>query len=425
MLDIKEIRKDAAAVEARLKGRDPTISLKHVATLDERLREVTHEVEELKAARNQMSKQIGDLKRKGEDTASIMDEVATFGERIKVLDHERKTMEEELHTGLAALPNLPDEDLKISERPEDNVEVHAFGSRPSFAFEPKNHVELNERLGLFDFKRGAKISGTGWPVYRGMGARLEWALLQYMVAIQVKNGFDQWMVPHCVRPETMYGVGQFPKFADQVYRVEDNEHPLYLIPTSEAAICGLFGDEILPAEELPMKLFSYTPCFRKEGVAAGAQERGLIRVHQFNKVEMFCFVRPEESDAVFEQMVASADEVVEGLGLHYRNMLLVTGDIGFQAARTIDVEVWLPGQGRYYEVSSVSNCRDFQARRAQIRFREAGGKPELVHTLNGSGTATARLMVALLENNQQEDGSVVVPEVLRPYLDGVDRLYPA
>ncbi len=424
MLDIKEIRKDAAAVEKRLQRRDPTISLKQIVSGDKRLREVTHEVEALKADRNQMSKQIGEMKRKGEDTGSVMAEVATFGERIRVLDGERKALEEQVHGLMASLPNLPDDDVKVSESPGDNVEVKRFGEKRQFGFAPKNHVELNEKLDLFDFQRGAKLSGTGWPVYRGMGARLEWALLQYMVSVQIKNGFEQWMVPLCVRPDAMYGAGQFPKFADQVYKIEDEENPLYLVPTAEVALNGLFLDEIFGADELPKRLFAYTPCFRKEGVAAGSQERGLIRVHQFNKVEMFCFAKPEESDAIFEMMMGTACEVLERLGLHHRNMLLVTGDMGFQAARTVDVEVWLPGQERYYEVSSVSNCRDFQSRRSQIRYRETGGKPELLHTLNGSGLATSRLMVGLLENNQQEDGSVVVPEVLRPYLDGIDRLTP-
>ena len=283
-------------------------------------------------------------------------------------------------------------------------------------------MELNEQLGLFDFKRGAKISGSGWPVYRDMGARLEWALLNYMIDIHLENGFQMCMPPHLVRPEIMFGSGQLPKFEKQLFKISDEDYQLYLIPTSEVALNGLYYDEIFKEEELPKKLIAYTPCFRREAGAAGSQERGLIRMHQFNKVEMFAFTKPEQSDRMFDEMMASAEMILQGLNLHYRNMLLVTGDMSFAAAKTIDIEVHLPGQNRYYEVSSVSHCTDYQARRSHIRFRQKEEKPEFVHTLNGSGLATSRLMVALLENNQNEDGSVTLPVVLHKYLNGIKEL---
>jgi seryl-tRNA synthetase len=249
-----------------------------------------------------------------------------------------------------------------------------------------------------------------------MGARLEWALINYMLDIQRKNGFVQIMPPLLVRPEVMFGTGQLPKFENQVFKIKDEDYNLYMIPTSEAPLNGLHSDEILDEELLPLKYTAYTPCFRREAGAAGSQERGLIRMHQFNKVEMFCLTKPEDSPRVYEEMLASAEEVLQGLGIHYKNMLLTTGDMSFAAAKTIDIEVWLPGQNRYYEVSSVSNCTDFQARRSQIRYRFKNEKPQYIHTLNGSGLATSRLMVALLENNQREDGSVLVPKVLHKYL---------
>ncbi|MBS0622545.1 MAG: serine--tRNA ligase [Verrucomicrobia bacterium] len=424
MLDLKLIRNHVEETEARLKAKDPSVHLAPLLALDEKRRTLQGEVEELKNRRNSLSKKIGEDKRAGKDTSAAMQEVQSFADQLTSLDHTLAAIEKELHALLSILPNLPSDDIKVSPDPADNVCIKEVGKKPSFTFPAKNHLQLNEQLHLFDFEKGAKLSGSGWPTYRGLGARLEWALLQYMVEVHVKNGFEQWMVPFCVRPEIMFGSGQLPKFKDQIYHVADSDVDLYLVPTAEMALNGLYQDEILEEHELPKRLFAYTPCFRREAGAAGRQERGLIRVHQFNKVEMFCFAKPEESAALQEQMVASAEEILNGLNLHYRNMLLVTGDTGFCAAKTIDLEVWLPGQDRYYEVSSVSNCTDFQARRAAIRFRRGqGGKPELVHTLNGSGLATSRLMVALLENNQQADGSVLLPPLLAQRL-GVDRLKP-
>jgi seryl-tRNA synthetase len=417
MLDIKELRKDPRGFEAKLKNKIPDLNLTPIMALDERIRSLKTEVENLKSKRNHSSKEIGSKKQKGEDISSFMAEMGALSDRIAKLDHEATEMETELHNALAVLPNLPFDDVPVSLSAKDNVCVKHVGEKRTFSFPFKNHVELNERLQMFDFARGAKISGSGWIVYKGMGAKLEWALLNYMLDTHRKNGFTQIIPPLLVRPETIYGTGQLPKFENQLFKIKDEDYHLYLIPTSEAALNGLHSEETIEEDQLPFRYTSYTPCFRREAGAAGSQERGLIRTHQFNKVELFCLTTPEDSARVFEVMLASAEEVLQGLGLHYRNMLLATGDMSFAAAKTIDIEVWLPGQNRYYEVSSVSHCTDFQARRAQIRFRKKNEKPGFVHTLNGSGVATSRLMVALLENNQQEDGSVLVPKVLHKYLE--------
>jgi len=417
MLDLKELRKDPQAVEQRLKNKVPEASLQEILALDERIRSLKTEVEELKSKRNNSSKEIGYKKQKGEDVSAFMQEMGALGDKISKRDHEVAALEGELNHKLSILPNLPMDDIPVSPSPKDNVCVKSWGTKQELDFPFKNHVELNEKLKLFDFVRAAKISGSGWPLYVGLGARLEWALINYMLDTHRKNGFIQVMPPLLVRPEIMYGSGQLPKFEHQLFKIRDEDYNLYLIPTSEASINGMHYDEILDEDMLPLKYTAYTPCFRREAGAAGSQERGLIRMHQFNKVELFCFSKPEESSAVFESMLASAEEVLQGLGLHYRNMLLTTGDMSFAAAKTIDIEVWLPGQNRYYEVSSVSNCTDFQARRSHIRYRHKNEKPQFVHTLNGSGVATSRLMVALLENNQQPDGSVLVPKVLHKYLE--------
>jgi seryl-tRNA synthetase len=424
MLDIRLVRKDKEAVEAQLKTKDPEINLNPIVALDERIRVIKMGVEELKATRNAVSKEIGERKRNKQDTSELMQEVSGLGDKIAVLDHELIELERDLNTKLASVPNLPMEGIKVSFDPKENVCIKTYGEKREFTFTPKNHVELNEKLHLFDFQRAAKVSGSGFPSYKGLGARLEWALINYMIDTHMANGFEMWMVPHLVRPEIMYGSGQLPKFEKQLFKIHDEDYELFMIPTAEVALNGLHKDEIFKEEDLPKKYCSYTPCFRREAGAAGSQERGLIRVHQFNKVEMFCFTTPEQSEEIFSQMQASAESILHGLGLHYRSMLLVTGDMSFAAAKTVDVEAWLPGQNRYYEVSSVSNCTDFQSRRSQIRYRKKEDKPELVHTLNGSGLATSRLMVSLLENNQQEDGSIILPEVLHKYMNGINTLRP-
>lgn len=422
MLDIKLLRTDKEGLEKALQKKDPTLSLNGIAEMDADIRKTKTDVEALKKERNDLSQKIGLKKRSGEDAAPLMAQVGTLGSDIEKLDRKLTELESSFHEKIAALPNPPLDEIPISEDPKDNVEIKRYKEKRDFAFEPKHHMELNETLGLFDFKRGAKLSGAGWPLYRRWGARLEWALLQYMVSVHVKNGFEQWIPPILVREDIVYGSGQLPKFRHQQFSLQDEDFPLWLIPTSEVVLNGLHSDEVIPENVLPLRYFAYTPCFRREAGAAGANERGLIRVHQFNKVEMFAFTKPEESEAMFNTMIQSAEEILKGLDLHYRLMLLVTGDTSFAAAKTVDVEVWLPGQNRYYEVSSVSNCSDYQARRSHIRYRAANGKLEFVHTLNGSGLATSRLMVSLLENNQEEDGSIRIPEVLRPFLGGKEKI---
>ncbi len=424
MLDIKLIRKDKEQIEKKLKTKDPHVDLSHIVQLDHQIRELKTHVEQLKATRNEHSQKIGELKRQGKDTSELMQKVASWADDIHAADHKVTELEESFTQEMARLPNIPMDDIKVAMDPKDNVVLKEVGKKPVFDFPFKNHLELNEKHNLFDFKRAAKLSGGGWPIYRGLGARLEWALLNYMLEIQVKNGFEQWMLPAVVRKDIMFGSGQLPKFDNQQFKIHDDVFNLYLIPTAEVSLNGLHLDEIIPEEALPLKYTAYTPCFRREAGAAGSQERGLIRTHQFNKVEMFCFTKPEDSNRVFDEMVASAEEILQGLELHYRNMLLVTGDMSFAAARTVDIEVWLPGQNRYYEVSSVSNCTDYQSRRSNTRFRRKEEKPEFVHTLNGSGLATSRLMVALLENNQNSDGSINIPKVLQKYLGGLTKLIP-
>ncbi len=424
MLDIKLIRQNRDLIERKLRTKEADISLALVCELDEKIREAKTRAEALKAARNEISKRVGDIKRQQGDATALMNEAHAAGEEISQLDHSLRTWEEQFTHELAKLPNLPMEDVKVSPDKNDNQEISSFGQQRKFDFVPKNHMELGEALKLFDFERGTKLTGSGWPIYRGLGARLEWALINYMLDTHIKNGFTQWMLPLVVKPDVLFASGQLPKFENQQYKLDDADYPFYMIPTAEVPLNGLHIDEILDEEKLPLKYTAYTPCFRREAGAAGERERGLIRVHQFNKVEMFIFCRPEDSMEMFQLMVHSAEQILQGLELHYRNMLLVTGDMSFGAARTLDVECWLPGQNRYYEVSSISNCTDYQARRSRTRFRRKGEKPELVHTLNGSGLATSRLMVSLLENNQQADGSVVVPKALRPYLGGLEKILP-
>lgn len=425
MIDIKLLRDDPNKIEELLQRKDPSITVKNILDLDGKVRNLKTEVEALKAQRNEISKQVGQKKRQGENAEALMEQAGKLGDSIHALDKEITRVEEAFSYELAKLPNLPAEQVKVSHDPKENVIIKTFGEKRNFDFPFKNHLELGESLKLFDFERAAKTTGSFWPAYRGLGARLEWALIQYMIETQVKNGFEQWIPPLLVRPEMMYGSGQLPKFDNQQFKIQDEDFNLYLIPTAEVVLNSLHSDEIFEPGSLPALYTAYTPCFRREAGAAGKNERGLIRTHQFNKVEMFAFTTPEQSEKVFNKMVLSAEEILQGLGLHYRNCLLVTGDMSFAASKTVDVEVWLPGQDRYYEVSSVSHCTDYQARRSRIRYRASQGeKPELVHTLNGSGLATSRLMVSLLENNQNSDGTVNVPEVLQRYMGGIKVLTP-
>lgn len=422
MIDIRLIRKDPALVQKKLQEKVSEVDLSSIVALDEVIRNKKTETEQLKAKRNEASNSIVHMKKTGQNTHLVVEEMTTISNRIALQDGELHDLESKLEDLMARLPNIPFDDVPVSPSPKDNVEVHVWKERPSFPFAPKNHVELNEQLGLFDFQRATKISGSGFPSYKGMGARLEWALLNYMIDFHVKRGFVQWIPPIVVKKEVLYASGQLPKFANQQYIVRDGDEEMFMIPTAEVSLNGLYMDEIIPVEALPLKCIAYTPCFRREAGAAGSNERGLIRTHQFNKVEMFAFTTPEQSHDMFDLFVDEAEQLLEGLNLHYRSMLLTTGDMSFAAAKTVDVEVYLPGQNRYYEVSSISNCTDFQSRRSNTKFKVGTDKPQLVHTLNGSGLATSRLMVALLENNQLADGSVVIPEALRGYLGGIEIL---
>ena len=344
MIDIKLIRENAAAIEARLKTKEADISLDPILKLDAGLRETKTKVEELKSERNGLSKQIGEKKRAGQDASSLMDQVTQIGDQITALDETLIKLDTDFHAAISNLPNLPDSEAPISPDPNDNVVVRTHGTPPEFDFAPKHHVEPYEKLQLCDFEKSAKITGSGWPLYRGNGAHLEWALLNFMLDYHVKNGFEMILPPLLARPDIMYGSGQLPKFGHQLYKIEDD---LYLNPTSEVILNGLHADSILSPESLPQKFVAYTPCFRREAGAAGAGERGLIRMHQFNKVEMFCFAHPDNSNDIFNEMVAHAESLLQTLGLHYRVMDLVTGDLSFGAARCYDIEVWLPGQNRY------------------------------------------------------------------------------
>lgn len=417
MLNIKKILKDPKAIEQKLRSKEADIDLSSLLEAHQELSALKEKLQQKQADMNRLSKEIGVKKREGKDTSDLFEKVSELKTTIHRRSEELQKLEERFQSLMETLPNIPDDDVKESLDPKDNVCVKTVGKKSDFSFPLKNHLELNELHDLFDFPRGAKISGTGWPVYKGMGAMIEWALLNLMIRTHIKNGFSFHLLPHLVHKETMYGSGQLPKFEHQLYKLQDKDYPLYLIPTAEVALNGLHANEILEESDLPKLYLAYTPCYRREAGAAGASERGLIRVHQFNKIEMFAFATEKNSDETFDKMVASAEEVLEALELHYRNMLLVTGDMSFGAARTLDIEAYLPGQERYYEVSSVSNCRSFQARRSMIRYHsKETGKNEYAHTLNGSGLATSRLMVALLENNQKEDGSILLPKALAPYL---------
>lgn len=417
MLDIKKIRENPEQIEKKLQTKDKALSLKKILEIDEKIRNLQKNLDDLKAKKNQFSKEIGIKKSQKEETSSLFPQMKKLSDEIALLDKNLKILEEKREEKLSYLPNIPQEDVPVSLDKKNNRCIKTFQEKKIFSFPFKNHLELNEKLKLFNFEQGSNIAKSGWPVYTHLGARLEWALLNYMIDTHIKNGFIQIIPPLLCKKEIMYGSGQLPKFQDQCFSLKDNDFPLYLIPTAEVVLNGLHHDSILKQEELPKKYVSYTPCFRREAGAAGKGERGLIRTHQFNKVELFAFTKKEDSEKMFQEILSSAEEVLQGLNLHYKNMLLVTSDTSFASSKTVDIEVWLPGQNKYYEVSSVSNCTDFQARRSKIRYKTKNEKPQFVHTLNGSGVATSRLMVALLENNQNEDGSVCIPKVLHKYLE--------
>ena len=420
MLDIKLIREKPDFVRQRLatRGRGDEARIADIAALDEQGRKLIGEGDNLKAERNTVSKQIGALKSKGQDASAQMAAMKQVGERIASLDAEVAALDAKLQDILLMIPNLPHESVVTGEEAADNPEVKRWGEAPKFAFQPKPHWDIGEKLGILDFARAAKISGSGFILYKGAGARLERALINFLLDLHTsKHGYTEVFPPFLINRNAMIGTGQLPKFEEDMYRLRDEE--MYLAPTAEVPVANIHRDEILREEQLPIYYCAYTPCFRREAGAAGKQTRGMIRVHQFDKVEMIKFVKPENSYEELEKMLTNAESVLQLLGLHYRVVLLCTGDVGFASAKTYDIEVWAPGQNAYLEVSSCSNCEDFQARRANIRFKGNDGKNRFVHILNGSGTALARLYVALLETYQQADGSVKIPEPLVPYMGGL------
>ena len=421
MFDVKYLRDNLELAGERLSSRGGEIDLAPFAELDARRRVLLGEGETLKAERNQVSALIGKTK----DKSQVQGEIARMKEvsaRIKDLDEELKSVETELQGLLLNLPNLPHEDCPIGTSEDDNRELRTWGEIRQFEFEAKPHWEIGEELGVLDFERAGKLAGARFSLLRGAGARLERALISFMLDLHTdRHNYVEILPPFMVNRDTMTGTGQLPKFEDDLFHLDDPD--FFLIPTAEVPVTNIHRDEILPLADLPICYTAYTPCFRKEAGSHGRDTRGLIRQHQFNKVELVKFVVPEDSDRELEKLLDNAEEVLRQLQLPYRVVDLCTGDIGFSAARTFDIEVWLPGQQAYREISSCSNFRDFQARRAAIRFRrEAKGKPELVHTLNGSGLAVGRTLLAIFENYQQEDGSVVIPEVLRPYMGGLEKI---
>ena len=428
MLDIKYIKENPEDVIERLarKGKDAREDIARILELDGQRRAMIAETEALKAEQNKVSKEIPKLKKEGKDVAPIFAEMKELSDKAKANDLKLRDIETEYMNLMLALPNLPDPDLKPGEK-ENNEPIRYFGEPHKFDFPPKHHVDLCTDLGLIDYDRGTKLAGSGFWIYKGMGARLEWALLNYFIDCHLADGYEFILPPHMLEYECGLTAGQFPKFADEVYKIENptDDRVHYMLPTAEAALASLYRNEVLNEADLPKKFFAYTPCFRREPGSYRSDERGMVRGHQFNKVEMFQFTRPEDSDAAFEELVTKAENLVKGLGFHFRTVKLAAGDCSASMARTYDIEIQIPSMNGYKEVSSVSNARDYQARRGQIRFKRAStGKTEFVHTLNGSGLATSRIFPAMVEQNQQADGSVVVPEVLRKYLGGIDVIRP-
>ncbi|HET6843130.1 MAG TPA: serine--tRNA ligase [Candidatus Angelobacter sp.] len=423
MLDLTFVRENLPKVEEMLRRRgiDPQPLLGGFRSLDERRRKLITESEGLKAQRNRASEEIARLKKAGQDASAQMEQTKALREKGDALEKQAAEIDQELRTSLAMLPNLPQDEVPAGKSAEQNVEVRRWGTPTEFGFTPKPHWELGEQLGVLDMERAAKLSGARFAVYWGLGAKLERALASFMLDLHTgEHGYTEVLPPYLVNSDSMYGTGQLPKFADDLFKCQ--EHDLWLIPTAEVPLTNLYRDEVLDAARLPVSVTAYTPCFRSEAGSYGKDVRGIIRQHQFQKVELVKFTRPEESNAQHEQLTRDAEMILQKLGLHYRVMLLCAGDMSPSSARTYDLEVWLPGQQLYREISSCSNFEAYQARRANIRWRPEGGKKtEFVHTLNGSGLAIGRTWLAILENYQQADGSVIVPEVLRPYM-GVERI---
>ena len=419
MLDIKYIKENPAEVIARLekKGKDAREEIEAILALDAERRALISETEAIKAEQNKTNKLVPQYKKEGRDVNALFAEMKAMSAKAKEIDEKLKVVEEKCTDILLGLPNLPDEDLLPGGK-ENNQPLRYWGEPRKFEFEPKHHVDLCTDLGLIDYDRGTKLAGSGFWIYRGMGVRLEWALLNYFIDTHLADGYELILPPHMLEYECGLTAGQFPKFADEVYKIENptDNRMHYMLPTAEAALASLYRNEILTEADLPRKLVSYTPCFRREAGSYRSDERGMVRGHQFNKVEMFQYTLPEKSDEAFDELVAKAEALVAGLGFHFRTVKLAAEDCSASMARTYDIEIQIPSMNGYKEVSSVSNARDYQARRGMIRVKRDNGKIEYVHTLNGSGLATSRILPALVEQNQNGDGSINVPDVLRKYI---------
>ena len=427
MLDLAFVRNNLPLVEEKLRqrGMDASVVLKDFQSIDSQRRVFITEAETMKARRNQLTGEFQGLKKAGQDTAANLQEQKDLKEKIPAAEKFVSESDAQLRDILTGIPNLPHESVPVGKDADSNVEVRRWGAPPQFDFTPKPHWELGEELGILDLERAAKITGARFAVYWDLGAKLERALINFMLDLHTReHGYTEVLPPFMVNAESMYGTGQLPKFEADLFKVPFNDKSFYLIPTAEVPVTNLYRDETLDGARLPISLTAFTPCFRSEAGSYGKDVRGIIRQHQFQKVELVKFTKPEQSYEEHEKLTRNAEQVLQKLGLHYRTMVLCTGDMGFSSAKTYDIEVWLPGQGLFREISSCSNFEAFQARRANIRYRPEGArKSELVHTLNGSGLAVGRTWVAIVENYQQADGSVVIPEVLRPYI-GADRITP-
>ena len=424
MLDINRIRENPEGVKEALKKKLWDADFTELLAWDKRKKELIQFVEGNKAEMNKLSASVPQAKKNGEDVSKIFAQVKEIAAKNAESDKELKELEDKIFNFLAELPNIPDDDL-LGGGKENNKPIRSFGKKPEFDFPMKDHVELATSLGLVDYDRAAKIAGRGAWIYTNLGAQLEWALLNYFITTHLKDGYTFILPPHLLNEASGFGAGQFPKFREDVFWLEGMEPKRFLLPTAETALVNIYRDEIMKEEDLPKKLFAYTPCYRREAGSYRTEERGMIRGYQFDKVEMVQYTKPEDSDAAFEELVAKAENLVKGLGLHYQVSKLAAGDISHSMARTYDIEVYLPSMGIYKEVSSASNARDYQARRTMCRYRDnATGKTRYVHTLNASGLATSRIFPAILEQFQQADGSVVIPEVLRPWMGGLEVLKP-
>ncbi|MBI4378648.1 MAG: serine--tRNA ligase [Nitrospinae bacterium] len=422
MIDIRLLREDRDRITDGLRRRGEDIDLTKILRLDEEVRLLLKESEGFKHRRNLVSDEIGELKKRGVNTESETLDMRKLSQKIKETDARIKSLSEDIHNELLNIPNIPHESVPLGRTPDDNVEVKRWGSPPEFDFPIKSHIELGERLGILDFQRASRLAGSGFVLFRDGGARLERSIINFMLDLHVKSHrYSEISPPFIVNRESAITTGNLPKFENDLFRVDDGNY--YLVPTAEVPVTNIYRDEIVSEEILPICYVSYTPCFRKEAGSWGQDTRGLIRQHQFDKVELVKFVKPEGSYEELEKLLSDAEDVLKQLGLPYRVVTLCTGDMGFASAKTYDIEVWVPSQGKYREVSSCSNFEDFQARRGNIRYRpRGGGKPRFLHTLNGSGLAVGRTLVAILENYQQEDGSVIIPNVLRPYMDGKEKI---